>query len=114
MKGFYNTIAFCHEECIRCNRYTWVDRRNKAYTCWIEGAWGSYCSYFNGKPTVNKKRDRRRPIGIGVSAAVTVPADVLANHLRARVHLMNLVLAARAHLGLEAIQAVELPTRQDE
>jgi 1-acyl-sn-glycerol-3-phosphate acyltransferase len=84
------------------------------FNVWIEGAWGSYCSYWNGPPTKNKKRDRRRPIGVGVSAAVTVPADVLANHLRTRVYLMNHVLAARMHLGLPALPAVELPTKDED
>jgi 1-acyl-sn-glycerol-3-phosphate acyltransferase len=84
------------------------------FACWIEGAWGSYCSYWNGPPTKNKKPDRRRPIGIGVSAAVTVPAAELANHLATRIHLMNRVLEARTHLGLPALPAVELPTREED
>ena len=36
--------------------------------CWIEGGWGSYTSYYNGPPTVNKKVDWARHIDIGVSA----------------------------------------------
>jgi 1-acyl-sn-glycerol-3-phosphate acyltransferase len=83
------------------------------YTCWIEGAWGSYMSYFNGPPTKNKKKDLRRPIGIGVSAPVTIPAEVLADHLPTRIYLMNLVLAARAHLGLPALPPFELPAKED-
>lgn len=84
------------------------------FAVWIEGSWGSYCSHAGGPPTQGKKRDRRRPIGVAVSAAVTVPADELANHLRTRIHLMNEVLAARTHLGLEALPAVELPTKDDD
>lgn len=91
------------------------DRPNTpVFAVWIEGSWGSYYSYAGGPPMQNKKRDRRRPIGIAVSAPVTVPADELTNHLRTRVHLMNEVLAARTHLGLEALPAVELPTKDDE
>jgi 1-acyl-sn-glycerol-3-phosphate acyltransferase len=83
------------------------------FACWIEGGWGSYMSYYNGPPTKNKKKDFRRPIGVGVSAAVTVPADVLADHLPTRIHLMNLVLAARAHLDLPALPPFELLAREE-
>jgi 1-acyl-sn-glycerol-3-phosphate acyltransferase len=79
--------------------------------CWIEGAWGGYTSYHNGPPTKNKKIDVRRPIGIGLSAPEVVPADVLADHLPARVYLMNRVLEARKHLGLPPVPPVELPAR---
>ena len=83
------------------------------FACWIEGAWGSYASYFNGRPTKNKKRDFRRPIAVGVSEGVTVPADVREDHLRTRLYLMNLVLAARAHLGLPPLSPFELPAKGD-
>jgi 1-acyl-sn-glycerol-3-phosphate acyltransferase len=79
--------------------------------CWIEGAWGSYYSFWNGPPTENKPAERGRPIGVGVSAAVTIPPDVLADHLTTRLYLMNLVLGARAHLGLPELPPVELPKR---
>jgi 1-acyl-sn-glycerol-3-phosphate acyltransferase len=84
------------------------------YACWLEGAWGSYMSYFNGPPTKNKKKDFRRPIGIGVSAATTVPAEVLSEHLPTRIHLMNLVIQARAHLDLPALPPFELPAKEEE
>src|SRR5262249_42895560 len=61
------------------------------FACWIEGGWGSYCSYYNGKPTKNKKPDCRRPIGVGVSAAVTVDPATLDSHLPTRLFLMNRV-----------------------
>src|SRR5262245_2647013 len=83
------------------------------FACWIEGAWRSYTSYFNGPPTKNKKKDFRRPIDIGVSAAVTIPAGVLAEHLRTRIHLMNLVAQARAHIDLAPLPAFELPAKED-
>lgn len=84
------------------------------FACWIEGGWGSYTSYFNGPPTKNKtKKDVRRPIGVGVSESVTVPAEVLADHLRTRIHLMNLVAAARLHLGLPPMPTFELPAKED-
>jgi 1-acyl-sn-glycerol-3-phosphate acyltransferase len=84
------------------------------FAAWIEGAWGSYTSYFNGRPTQNKKKDFRRPIGVGMSAAVTVPAEELDEHLRARTHLMNLVSEARKHLGLEPLPRFELAAKASE
>jgi 1-acyl-sn-glycerol-3-phosphate acyltransferase len=81
--------------------------------CWIEGGWGSWASYWNGPPTKNKKPDFRRLIRIGVAAPTTVPPEVLGHHLQTRIMLMNRVLAARTHLGLPALPAVELPTKDD-
>jgi 1-acyl-sn-glycerol-3-phosphate acyltransferase len=84
------------------------------YACWIEGGWGSFMSYFNGPPTKNKaKKDVRRPLGIGISAPITIPREELAEHLRTRIHLMNLVLAAREHLGLPPLPLFELPAKED-
>jgi 1-acyl-sn-glycerol-3-phosphate acyltransferase len=83
-------------------------------TCWIEGNWGSWTSYYNGPPTKNKTPQPRRPIGVGVSAPATVWPGVLENHLRTRVYLMNRVLAARAHLGLPELPPVELPARDED
>lgn len=84
------------------------------FATWIEGAWGSYTSYFNGPPTKNKQKDRRRPLGVGVSEATVVPPELLEGHLNTRVFLMNLVSDARAHLGLEALPRFELPKKDDE
>lgn len=83
------------------------------YACWIEGGWGSYMSYFNGLPTQNKKKDKRRPIGIGISAPITIPPEELDEHLRTRIHLMNLVLEAREHLGLSTLPPFELAPKED-
>jgi 1-acyl-sn-glycerol-3-phosphate acyltransferase len=83
------------------------------FACWIEGGWGSYTSYFNGPPTKHKKMDLRRPIGVAVSGATTVSPDVLADHLQTRIHLMNLVLAARVHLDLPSLEPIELPAREE-
>jgi 1-acyl-sn-glycerol-3-phosphate acyltransferase len=84
------------------------------FAAWIEGGWGSYTSYFNGPPTKNKKRDVWRRIGVGMSAAVVVPAAELSQHMRTRVHLMNLVSDARKHLGLDPLPRVELPAKGDD
>ena len=83
------------------------------FATWIEGGWGSYTSYFNGKPTTNKKPDVRRAVGVAVSAAVVVPPELLADHLDTRVYLMNLVLRAREHLGLEPLPPYLLPDRSE-
>jgi 1-acyl-sn-glycerol-3-phosphate acyltransferase len=84
------------------------------FTCWIEGNWGSYTSYFNGKPTKNKRCDFRRRITISVSDTVTIPAEVLVDHLRTRIHIMNLVAAARAHIDLPPLPNFELAGREDD
>jgi len=68
--------------------------------CWIEGGWGSYFSYSNGPPTVNKRFDRWRRIEVGVSEPAIIPVTVLANHHSTRAHLMRSCLEARKHLGL--------------
>ncbi len=82
--------------------------------CWIDGNWGSYFSFKDGPPMKNKKFDIRRPIAVGVSPPETVPPEVLADHLPTRLHLMNKVIEARAHLGLPTLPAVELPTQRDD
>lgn len=82
--------------------------------CWIEGAWGSYSSFWNGPPTKNKIKERRRPISIGMSAPVTVPAEKLQQHLATRIGLMNEVSAARSFLGLPPFPPFELPAKDDE
>lgn len=78
------------------------------FACWIEGSWGSYMSYYNGKPMQNKKRDFRRPIGIGVVGPVETTAEQLAAHLRTRLHLMNAVASARVPLGLSPLPPFDL------
>jgi 1-acyl-sn-glycerol-3-phosphate acyltransferase len=84
------------------------------FACWIEGNWGSYTSYFNGKPTKNKRPDFRRRVRIGVAEAVTVPAEVLADQMRTRFHLMNLVAGSRALLELPTLPPFELPGKGEE
>jgi len=81
--------------------------------CWIEGGWGSFFSFKDGPPTRNKRMDFLRRIGVGVSAPERVPADILADHIATRFHLMNLVAAARKPLGLSELPLVEMPTRDD-
>src|SRR5581483_4506941 len=102
----------------RFGRGVWQILRERpgtpVFTCWIEGAWGSYCSYYRGKPTKNKRPDFRRPIGVGVSAAVVVDPATLESHLPTRLFLMNRVAEARKHLGLPELPAFELPGRSEE
>lgn len=102
----------------RFGRGVWQILRERpdtpVFACWIEGNWGSYCSYFGGKPTKNKRPDRRRPIGVGVSAPVVVGAATLGGHLPTRVFLMNRVIEARKHLGLPEFAAFELPQKADD
>ncbi len=84
------------------------------FATWLEGAWGSYLSHAKGQPTKNKKPDFRQPIGVGMSAAIVVPPEVLEEHLRTRTHLMNLVSGARVHLGLDPLPPFGLPANADE
>ncbi len=82
--------------------------------CWIEGAWGSYSSHWNGPPGKNKPREGVRTISIGMSEPVVIPKEVLDHHLKTRIHLMNEVSKARAHLGLEPLPTFDLPAKDDE
>lgn len=75
--------------------------------CWIEGNWGSYASYWNGPPTKNKQAERRRPIRVGMLPPTVVTPEVLEQHLRTRLALMNLVSAAREPLGLPVLPPFE-------
>jgi 1-acyl-sn-glycerol-3-phosphate acyltransferase len=69
--------------------------------CWIEGGWGSYFSYRNGPPMVNKRFDFWRLIQVGVSEPGIIQPQVLAEHRTTRAHLMQACLDARKHLRLE-------------
>ena len=81
--------------------------------CWIEGGWGAWCSFYNGLPTKNKKMDFRRPMRVGMSVAEAVPPELLEDHLRTRIYLMNRVRAVRVTLGLPDLPQVELPGKQE-
>jgi 1-acyl-sn-glycerol-3-phosphate acyltransferase len=81
--------------------------------CWIEGAWGSYSSYWNGPPTQNKIKEWRRPILVGMSEPKAVPPEVLANHMTTRTYLMNAVNAARKHAGVTELSAFTVPTSDE-
>lgn len=70
-------------------------------TCWIEGAWGSFFSYFNGRPTKNKRMDFWRRIDVAVDRPFLVPPDVLADQRATRRFLMHKILETRGLLGLD-------------
>jgi 1-acyl-sn-glycerol-3-phosphate acyltransferase len=71
--------------------------------CWIEGAWGSYTSYWNGKPTVNKHMDFWRRIDVAVGSPMLLDDVVLKDHRATRTYLMRLCLETRRYLGLEPL-----------
>ena len=79
------------------------------FSCWIEGGWLSYCSYFNGPPTKNKRPDFRRRIDVAVPAPIQLDAETLSKHLTTRIALMNAVLESRRLLNLPEVPAFELP-----
>ncbi|MFO0804096.1 MAG: lysophospholipid acyltransferase family protein [Gemmataceae bacterium] len=84
------------------------------FCCWIEGAWGSYTSYFNGPPTKNKRRDFRRPIRVAVPSPIVVDRETLSHHLATRFLLMNQTLESRKLLDLPAAPPYELPACNEE
>jgi 1-acyl-sn-glycerol-3-phosphate acyltransferase len=71
--------------------------------CWIEGGWGSFTSYWNGPPTVNKRLDWRRPIAIGLGCPEVLGPALLADQRATRSYLMRACLACRKYLGLEPL-----------
>jgi 1-acyl-sn-glycerol-3-phosphate acyltransferase len=81
--------------------------------CWIEGGWESTFSWRGGPPVKGKRLDFRRPIDVGVNAPEVVPAGVLADPMRTRLHLMNRVSAARTHIGLEPLPPFTLPAEAE-
>ena len=61
---------------------------------WIEGGWGSWSSFWNGPPFKGKRIDIRRPINIGVSGAVVLDKETLADQHRTRALLREMVIDA--------------------
>ena len=82
--------------------------------CWIEGGFGSFCSYYNGKPTKNKRLDFRRRIDVAVSEPQVLTAEVLADSHATRVYLMRACLQARGLLGLEVPPLPEMIEEEKE
>jgi 1-acyl-sn-glycerol-3-phosphate acyltransferase len=75
--------------------------------CWVEGGWGSYTSYFNGPPTVNKKLDWWRPIRIAMEIPRRLDTALLSDQRATRAYLMQACIDARKYLGLPAPSALE-------
>jgi 1-acyl-sn-glycerol-3-phosphate acyltransferase len=81
--------------------------------CWIEGGWGSYCSYFNGPPTKNKRLDFWRHIDIAADAPQVLKPEILKNQRETRIYLHQLCLEARRHLGLSPFKAETLEEAEE-
>jgi 1-acyl-sn-glycerol-3-phosphate acyltransferase len=96
----------------------WIILKERPQTpvvvCWIEGGWGSYCSYYNGPPTKNKRMDFWRRIEIAVGPPKVVDPALLDDQRATRAYLMAVCLETRQYLGLEeiAVEAVE-PAEDD-
>ena len=71
--------------------------------CWIEGGWGSYFSYWNGRPMTGKPLDWWRPIRIGMGRPAVLDPAILADHRATRSFLRQACLEARCCLGLEPL-----------
>jgi 1-acyl-sn-glycerol-3-phosphate acyltransferase len=74
------------------------------YACWIEGSWGSFFSYMNGKPTKNKKFDRLRKIRIAVRKIEPLLPETRASHMATRQALLAEVVKCRELLGLPDVK----------
>jgi 1-acyl-sn-glycerol-3-phosphate acyltransferase len=68
--------------------------------CWIEGGWGSYFSYFHGKPTKNKKFDMWRRIDVAVGEPMQIPPELLLDDTATRAFLETKCGQMRGVLGL--------------
>jgi len=77
--------------------------------CWIEGGWGSFTSYFNGPPTVNKRLDWWRTIRVGIAVLRLMDRSLLEDQRATRAFLMQACLDARQYLGLPPVKATGLP-----
>jgi acyl-[acyl-carrier-protein]-phospholipid O-acyltransferase/long-chain-fatty-acid--[acyl-carrier-protein] ligase len=67
---------------------------------WVEGAWGSYASYYKGDPFANKSMDFLREIKIVAGEARVIPKELLAEHRLTRKYLQEVVLENRTIIGL--------------
>lgn len=82
--------------------------------CWVEGGYGSFTSYFKGRPTKNKRPDFWRRIDVAVAEPQVLPADVLADTRATRIYLMRECLKARGLLGLEVPPLSDLGEDEEE
>jgi 1-acyl-sn-glycerol-3-phosphate acyltransferase len=95
----------------------WRILRDRPHTpvvvCWVEGGWGSYTSYFNGPPTVNKRLDWWRPIRIAMDNPRRLDAELLSDQRATRAYLMQACIDARKYLGLPTSTAAA-PVKEEE
>jgi 1-acyl-sn-glycerol-3-phosphate acyltransferase len=68
--------------------------------CWIEGNWGSFFSYWRGKPTKNKRMDFWRRIDVAVGEPFLMDAETLADQMATRNYLEMRCREMRGMLGL--------------
>jgi 1-acyl-sn-glycerol-3-phosphate acyltransferase len=73
--------------------------------CWIEGGWGSYMSYFNGPPLVNKRPDIWRRIDVAIGDPQLLGTGLLEDDRTTRSYLMGVCLQARRFLRLEPLES---------
>ncbi len=76
---------------------------------WVEGAWGSYASYYKGPPFINKKIDFLREIKVVAGELRVIPKELLAEHRLTRKYLQEAVLANRTIIGLQKTESETTP-----
>lgn len=83
--------------------------------CWIEGGYGCFFSYYKGPPMKNKPLDFRRPLGFAVGEPELIDPEILSDHRKTRLYLMEKCGQLRKELGLDPIelQAAEAETAEE-
>ncbi len=73
------------------------------FPCWIENGWGSFFSYKNGPLMKKKPFDFMYPVTIVIGEPLFISKELLKDHRRTRMFLMEKVAATREFLGFPPI-----------
>jgi 1-acyl-sn-glycerol-3-phosphate acyltransferase len=76
-------------------------------TCWIEGGWGSYFSYYSGRPMTNKRIDWWRRIDVALQDPEVLDPNILDDQRGTRRFLQSRCIDARKYLGLAPLTPAE-------
>src|SRR6202023_2058801 len=75
--------------------------------CWIEGGWGSYFSYYGGRPMTNKRIDWWRRIDVALQDPEVLDPNILDDQRGTRSFLQSRCVDARKYLGLAPLTSAE-------